>query len=107
MVVVICITSVMFVIQQLKRLAMGEHDSAVVLRLPVDLKNTLQEEAALMDISLSELIRLKLQAIDRNAHEETMLRVKGQQFRLEELFLPEVISHGYTKQGLHSQVAKK
>jgi hypothetical protein len=76
---------------------MSGNDSVVVLRLPTDLKNTLQNEAESMSVSLSEMIRLKLMAMNRGEREEPVLRLKGQEIRLEEIFLPEVLSHGYAE----------
>jgi hypothetical protein len=43
------------------------------------------------------MIRLKLMAMNRGERKEPVLRVKGQEIRLEEIFLPEVLSHGYAE----------
>ena len=74
---------------------MGTHESTVVVRMPDELKMDLAREAMELEVSISELIRLKLTSLHRERAKQPVLRVDGRSFRLEELLRPEIISYDY------------
>ncbi len=69
----------------------ASHDTTVVLRLPQDLKQLLQDEAAAKDVSLSELIRLKLIAEHQRPHREPHVRIGETTVRLDQVIRPDML----------------
>jgi hypothetical protein len=69
------------------------NDSSVVLRLPQDLKERLQEQAERLDVSLSEVIRMKLMIAESAVHREPVIRLGDQQYRLWDLLRPDVLDY--------------
>ena len=74
---------------------MGTHDSTIVLRLPAELKQDLQDEAADLDLSISELIRLKLATASSSQPKERVVRIGERTFRLEDILRPDILSYDY------------
>ncbi len=73
---------------------MGTHESTVVVRMPDDLKSRLKIEAKKLGVSVSELIRRKLLALEEEVGERrAMVRIGTDRFEIEEILRPEIISY--------------
>jgi hypothetical protein len=77
----------------------SSNDSSVVLRLPQDLKKSLQEQAEQLDISLSEVIRIKLLIAEDAVHKEPVIRLGTAQYRLWDVLRPDVLSYELVSSG--------
>ena len=73
---------------------MGTHESTVVIRMPEGLKKNLKMEAKKLGMSISELVRRKLLALEESEEERrAMIRLGGNTYEIEEVLRPEVISY--------------
>lgn len=69
------------------------NDSTVVLRIPQELKERLQQEAERLDISLSEVIRMKIMIAENALHREPVIRLGEQTYRLWEVLRPDLLTY--------------
>lgn len=72
---------------------MGSHESTVVIRMPEDLKSRLKIEARKLGVSVSELIRTKLLAMESEGGERrVVVRLGDRKYELDEILRPDLIS---------------
>ena len=72
---------------------MGSHESTVVVRMPEDLKSRLKIEAKKLGMSVSELIRAKLLAMESEGGERrAVVRLGDRKYELDEILRPDLIS---------------
>ena len=71
----------------------GSNDTSVVLRLPQELKERLQQQAELLDVSLSEVIRMKLLIAENAVHREPVVRLGERRYRLQDILRPDVLDY--------------
>lgn len=69
------------------------NDTTVVLRIPQELKENLQEQAEQLDVSLSEVIRMKLMIAESVVHREPVIRLGEQTYRLWDVLRRDVLEY--------------
>ena len=73
---------------------MGSHESTVVVRMPEDLKSRLRMEAKKFGMSVSELIRTKLLAMESSDGEQrAVIRLGDRKYELDDILRPDLISY--------------
>ncbi len=73
---------------------MGSHESTVVVRMPEDLKSRLRMEAKKFGMSVSELIRTKLLAMESSGGEHrAVIRLGDRKYELDDILRPDLISY--------------
>lgn len=75
------------------------NDTTVVLRIPQELKESLQEQAEHLDVSLSEVIRMKLMIADSAVHREPVIRLGDRQYRLWDVLRHDVLEFDLVESG--------
>lgn len=69
------------------------NDSTLVLRIPQELKERLQQEAERLDVSLSEVIRMKIMIAENALHREPVIRLGDSTYRLWEVLRPDLLEY--------------
>ncbi len=73
---------------------MGTHESTVVVRMPDDLKSRLKMEARKLEMSVSELIRRKLLALEESGGEKkAVVKLGDNKYDLDDILRPDLISY--------------